>query len=176
MSLKARIREIDGQEVIVAGPSESIKKEHINDNVVDCSMVYEQNFDLLFPTYIGPTCTVETTESGRKYVKMFYTAVESDLEAVKAQLIAKVSPMFDLIDSKSTRAVRAIIYATTIGNAPEQGDIDVAKQCEETAVANRTLIGTIKAAESLEWIRDHMSELKPVNPWATTEFGAPFAG
>ncbi len=169
MSLKARIREIDGKDVIVAGPSESIKKEHINDTVVDCTMVYEQNFDLLFPTYIGPTCTVETNESGQKYVKMFYTAVESELEVVKAQLISKIMPIFDIIDSKSTRAVRAIIYANTTGTTPNQMDIDVAKQCEETAVANRNLINTIKNAESLAWLHEHLSELQPINPWAQND-------
>ena len=169
MSLKARIREIDGVDVIVAGPAEGIVKEHINDNVIPCSQVYAQNFELLFPTYIGPTCTVKEAEGGFKYVEMLYTPVESELESVKAQFVAKVTPMFELIDTKSTRAVRAIIYANTIGETPNQADIDVAKLCEETAVANRTVIGKINGAESLQWLKDNMTDLQPVNPWKTDD-------
>lgn len=174
MALQARLRKIDGVDVIVAGPSESIKKENINDVVVPCAQVYEQNFDLLFPAYVGPTCTVKKTEDGMVYVEMLYTAVESDLASVKAQLISRINPIFSLIDEKSTRAVRAIIYANTTGNTPHAADIEVAKKCEEAAIANRAVIAKINSAESLQWLRDNSAELVVINPWHTDEYGPQF--
>lgn len=170
MSLKARIKEVDGKFVIVAGPSADIKREFPTDHVVPCSQVYEQDFDLLFPTHIGPTCTVEDLSNGKKYVKMLYTPVESDIYSVKMRMIEQFGEIFELIDMKSTRAVRAIIYAEMQSNDPDLDDINVATKCEEAAIRNRMIIAQINAAEDLRWLYDNQGELRPYNPWEVGDY------
>lgn len=167
MAFFARIREEqDGTFTVIAGPSENLVKQDIHDKVVPAMPTYPQNFDLLFPTYIGPTLEVRTMENGSKFVAMLYTPVESEISSVKKMFIDRVSPIFDVIDQKSTRAVRALIVANATGTVPLQADIDMAKLCDETAAANRAIIAKINGIGTLQELRDKQGEFTPVNPWA----------
>lgn len=164
--MNAKVKLIDGVWVCVGGPNTNTMKLRKGEVHVICSVTADEiPSPAAFYAQVGPTVTVGADANNENpTVNCHYNYVQKAVEQIRAELIAPFAAVFTEIDTRSARAIRAVMVATVAGNTPDAADVETMNTYEQAALDNRAMIAAIKAAD-FDTLVAGLSTYVPVKPW-----------